>query len=88
MKSERLNEFIEFMEGEMPQGLIIKEVPEDYTGNAINETLPILEESFMKCSPKDRVMLYLNAKEYQEPKRQRSSINSNDNELPDDIYNQ
>jgi len=71
--NNRLNEFIEFMEGPLP--------------GHDPESLYLLEQSFLKCSPKDRIALYLNAKEYQEPKRQRTSINENDNELPDDIYN-
>jgi hypothetical protein len=75
----RLNEFIEFMEGFLPN------LDED---GQLELPLPLLEDSFLKCSAKDKIMLYLNAKEYQEPKRQRTSINENDNELPDDIYNQ
>jgi hypothetical protein len=37
--------------------------------------------------PKDGISLYLNAKEFQEPKRQRTSIDPNTHNLPDDIYN-
>ena len=35
---------------------------------------------------KDRLQFYLNLMEYFVPKRQRSSINENDNELPKDLY--
>jgi hypothetical protein len=46
-----------------------------------------LEEDLELLSPKDRVALYFGqVLEYFQPKRQRTSINDNDKELPDDIY--
>ena len=45
------------------------------------------KEDWDALSPKERVGLFLGqALEYKIPKRQRTSINQNDNELPDD-YN-
>ena len=47
----------------------------------------VLEEDLKTLSPRDRVTLYFGqVLEYFIPKRQRTSINQNDNELPDDIY--
>jgi len=45
-----------------------------------------LESYFDALLPKDKIAMYLNAKEYQRPKRQRTSIDPNDSELPEDIY--
>lgn len=46
-----------------------------------------MEEDLKTLSPRDRVTLYFGqVLEYFIPKRQRTSINQNDNELPDDIY--
>lgn len=48
----------------------------------------MVEEDIKSLSPKDRVFLYFSqVLEYFQPKRQRTSINQNDNELPNDIYN-
>jgi hypothetical protein len=68
-----MDQLIEFMEGE------------SFSTDKM-EALPMLEASFMKCSPKDRVLLYLSAKEYKKPKMQRTSILDDDSTLPDDIY--
>ena len=46
----------------------------------------MLEDDIKALTPKDRVNIYFAAKEYQEPKRQRTSIDHNDNKIPDDIY--
>ena len=47
----------------------------------------VLEEDLKTLSPRDRVTLYFGqVLEYFIPKRQRTSINQNDNELPNDIY--
>ena len=47
-----------------------------------------MEEDLKTLSPRDRVNLYFGqVLEYFIPKRQRTSINQNDNELPNDIYN-
>ena len=53
---------------------------EDYEGGN-------LEEDWKSLTPKDRLSLYLNAKEFFKAKMQRTSINPNDSKLPDDIYN-
>jgi hypothetical protein len=45
-----------------------------------------LESVFDTLSPKDKIAMYLNAKEFQKPKRQRTSIDPNDSQLPEDIY--
>ena len=46
-----------------------------------------LKEDLDLMSPKDRVALYFGqVLEYFTPKRQRTSIDQNDNKLPDDIY--
>jgi hypothetical protein len=45
-----------------------------------------LESIFDTLSPKDKIAMYLNAKEFQKPKRQRTSIDPNDSQLPEDIY--
>ena len=37
-------------------------------------------------TPRERLALYLNAKEFFKAKMQRTSINPNDSKLPDDIY--
>ena len=37
-------------------------------------------------APKERLALYLNAKEFFKAKMQRTSINPNDSKLPNDIY--
>ena len=48
----------------------------------------VLEQDLKTLSPRDRVTLYFGqVLEYFIPKRQRTSINQNDNELPKDIYN-
>jgi len=41
-----------------------------------------LESVFDTLSPKDKIAMYLNAKEFQKPKRQRTSIDPNDSQLP------
>ena len=47
-----------------------------------------LKEDIEMMTPKDRVALYFGqVLEYFTPKRQRTSIDQNDNKLPDDIYN-
>ena len=57
---------------------------------SIDEQIEYLEqrsqEDLELLSPKDRLWYYANIKEFQTPKRQRTSINQNDSELPDDIY--
>jgi hypothetical protein len=46
-----------------------------------------LEADWDSLMPKERIALYLGQmEEYFTPKRQRTSINQNDNELPGDIY--
>lgn len=46
-----------------------------------------LEADLLAMLPKDRVALYFGqVLEYFQPKRQRTSINENDSELPEDIY--
>lgn len=46
-----------------------------------------LEEDIKSMSPKERTFLYFSQiLEYFQPKRQRTSINQNDSELPEDIY--
>ena len=46
-----------------------------------------LAEDLAALTPKDRTALYFGqVLEYFQPKRQRTSINNNDTELPDDIY--
>jgi len=46
-----------------------------------------LEEDIKQMTGKDRVALYFGqVLEYFTPKRQRTSIDQNDNKLPDDIY--
>ena len=47
----------------------------------------MLEEDIQLLTPKERIAAWLNAKEFQKPKMQRTSINPNDSRLPDDIYN-
>ena len=48
----------------------------------------MLPEDLKVLTPKDRVYLYFDkVLEFFMPKRQRTSINQNDNELPNDIYN-
>ena len=47
----------------------------------------VMREDLKTLSPRDRVTLYFGqVLEYFIPKRQRTSINQNDQELPDDIY--
>ena len=46
----------------------------------------MLEEDIQLLTPKDRIAAWLNAKEFQKAKLQRTSINPNDSKLPDDIY--
>ena len=47
-----------------------------------------LEEDIKAMTAKDRVSLYFGqVLEYFTPKRQRTSIDQDDNKLPDDIYN-
>ena len=46
----------------------------------------MLEEDIQLLTPKDRIAAWLNAKEFQKAKMQRTSINPNDSKLPDDIY--
>ena len=47
----------------------------------------MLEEDIKVMLPKDRVALYFGqVLEYFTPKRQRTSIDQNDNKLPEDIY--
>ena len=46
----------------------------------------MLEEDIKLLTPKDRIAAWLNAKEFQKAKMQRTSINPNDSKLPDDIY--
>ena len=57
---------------------------------SIDEQIEYLEsrskEDLELLSPKDRLWYYSNIKEFQPPKRQRTSINQNDSQLPDDIY--
>ena len=57
---------------------------------SIDEQIEYLEsrskEDLELLSPKDRLWYYSNIKEFQTPKRQRTSIDQNDNKLPDDIY--
>ena len=49
----------------------------------------VMREDLKTLSPRDRVNLYFGqVLEYFIPKRQRSSIDSNDNKLPKDIYNE
>ena len=46
-----------------------------------------LEEDIKSMSPSERVKLYFSlVLEFFEPKRVRTSIDQNDNKLPDDIY--
>ena len=45
-----------------------------------------LETDLQTMQPKDRLSWYTNAKEFQRAKMQRTSINPNDQKLPDDIY--
>ena len=57
----------------------------------LEEALQLYEDEYLEAdilalSPKDRLYWYTNAKEFQKPKRQRTSIDPNDNQLPDDIY--
>jgi hypothetical protein len=47
-----------------------------------------LQEDILALSPKDRVTIYFAAKEYHTPKRQRTSIDQDDNKLPNDLYNE
>ena len=48
-----------------------------------------LKEDIEMMTPKDRVALYFGqVLEYFTPKRQRTSIDQNDNKLPKDIYNE
>jgi hypothetical protein len=47
----------------------------------------MMEEDIRALTPKDRIFLYFSqVLEYFEPKRQRTSIDQNDNKLPKDIY--
>ena len=49
----------------------------------------MLEEDLKSLTPKDRTSLYFGqVLEFFTPKRQRTSINQNDNELANDIYNE
>ena len=49
----------------------------------------MMPEDLKTLSPKDRVYLYFGqVLEFFTPKRQRTSINQNDNELKDDIYHE
>ena len=60
--------------------MTLEELRKDYIENT-------LEEDWKSLSPKERVALFLGQmEEFFEPKRQRTSINQNDNELPQDIY--
>ena len=46
-----------------------------------------LEADWKGLTPKERIALYFGqVLEFEIPKRQRTSINQNDNELPNDIY--
>ena len=58
----------------------LEELRQDYIDNKLQEDWNIL-------APKERIALYLGQmEEYFTPKRQRTSIDPNDNQLPDDIY--
>ena len=48
--------------------------------------LSFMENDWNSLSPKERIALYLSAKEFQRAKMQRTSLNPNDQELPKDIY--
>ena len=59
--------------------------------NELEDAKQLIETTFLqsdieKLQPKDRLAFYLNLMEYFVPKRQRSSINENENELPKDLY--
>jgi hypothetical protein len=45
-----------------------------------------LDAWLSELSAKDGIMLYLNALEFMKPKRQRTSIDQDENKLPKDIY--
>ena len=45
-----------------------------------------LKEDIQLLSPRDRVTLYFNMMEFFTPKRQRTSIDPNIQNIPDDIY--
>jgi len=48
-----------------------------------------LQNDWDSLSPKERIALFLGQmEEYFTPKRQRTSINQNDQELPNDFYNE
>ena len=58
----------------------LEELRQDYIDNK-------LQEDWDSLAPKERIALYLGQmEEYFTPKRQRTSIDPNDNQLPNDIY--
>ena len=46
----------------------------------------LMENDWKSLTSKERIALYLSAKEFQRAKMQRTSLNPNDQELPKDIY--
>jgi hypothetical protein len=60
--------------------MTLEELRQDYIDNRLKDDWDML-------SPKERIGLFLGQmEEYFTPKRQRTSINQNDGELPDDFY--
>ena len=61
--------------------MTLEELRQDYIDNQ-------MLDDWQALSPKERIALYLGQmEEYFTPKRQRTSINQNDKDLPDDIFN-